>query len=167
MLDSDLFVEPKELLEVKRVQIRAGRANEAVLVKRLAERLQRDLDRQGVSYFCFFFYIYFVLIFYLLVQARVENTILMNYSSGLFRVAGLRSYQGEFTFSGLEDHLFSELRRFRRGKDEVPEELHFLVFVDFLFKRLFLFVISFCTFQPAFTSSTSRLSREFSSSEKR
>ena len=46
MLDSDLFVEPKELLEVKRVQIRAGRANEAVLVKRLSERLQKDLDRQ-------------------------------------------------------------------------------------------------------------------------
>ena len=56
----------KELLEVKRVQIRAGRVNEAVskpfqnilavsifdifffkvLVKRLAERLQKDLDRQ-------------------------------------------------------------------------------------------------------------------------
>ena len=63
----------KELLEVKRVQIRAGRANEAVsqpvtnqlyfqpfqvhfstfsisigkvLVKRLAERLHKDLDRQ-------------------------------------------------------------------------------------------------------------------------
>ena len=59
MLDSDLFVEPKELLEVKRVQIRAGRANEAVLVKRLAERLQRDLDRQGVSYlFCLFVYLF-------------------------------------------------------------------------------------------------------------
>ena len=59
MLDSDLFVEPKELLEVKRVQIRAGRANEAVLVKRLAERLQRDLDGQG------FFYIHFCLFLYL------------------------------------------------------------------------------------------------------
>ena len=54
MLDSDLFVEPKELLEVKRVQIRAGRANEAVLVKRLSERLQRDLDRQGVLYLFLF-----------------------------------------------------------------------------------------------------------------
>ena len=75
----------------------------------------------------------FILIFYLLVPARVENAILMKYSSGLFRVAGLRSYQGEFTFSGLEDHLFSELRRFRSGKDEVPEKLHFLVFADFLF----------------------------------
>ena len=60
MLDSDLFVKPKELLEVKRVQIRAGRANEAVLVKRLSERLQRDLDRQGVFIFIFVcFYIHF------------------------------------------------------------------------------------------------------------
>ena len=59
MLDSDLFVEPKELLEVKRVQIRAGRANEAVLVKRLSERLQKDLDRQEFFLFSFvWFYIY-------------------------------------------------------------------------------------------------------------
>ena len=64
MLDSDLFVEPKELLEVKRVQIRAGRANEAVLVKRLSERLQRDLDRQGVLYlFLFGFFICFYILF--------------------------------------------------------------------------------------------------------
>ena len=39
---------------MKRVQIRAGRANEAVLVKRLSERLQRDLDRQGVLYLFLF-----------------------------------------------------------------------------------------------------------------
>ena len=97
----------------------------------------------------------------------MENMILMKYSSGLFRVAGLRSYQGEFTFSGLEEHLFSELRRFRSGKEEVPEKLHFLVSVDILFKRLFFFVVSISAFQPAFNSSTSRLSREFSSSEKR
>ena len=64
MLDSDLFVKPKELLEVKRVQIRAGRANEAVLVKRLSERLQRDLDRQGVFIFIFVcFYIHFDILF--------------------------------------------------------------------------------------------------------
>ena len=126
---------------------------------------KRPGQARGFIFILFVFVLF--LIFYLLVQARLENTILMKYSSGLFRVAGLRSYQGEFTFSGLEDHLFSELRRFRSGKDEVPEKLHFLVFVDFLFKRLFFFVISFCTFQPAFNSSTSRLSREFSSSEKR
>ena len=58
-LSVETIPETKELLEVKRVQIRAGRANEAVLVKRLAERLQRDLDRQG------FFYIHFCLFLYL------------------------------------------------------------------------------------------------------
>ena len=37
-------------------------------------------------------------------------------------MTGLRGYQGEFTFSGLEEHLFSELRRFRTaGKDELLE----------------------------------------------
>ena len=70
----------------------------------------------------------------------------MKYSSGLFRVAGLRSYQGEFTFSGLEEHLFSELRRFRSGKEEVPEKLHSLVSVDFLFKRLFFLCDKFLHF---------------------
>ena len=58
MLDSDLFVEPKELLEVKRVQIRAGRANEAVLVKRLSQRLQKDLDRQEFFYLVLFGFIF-------------------------------------------------------------------------------------------------------------
>ena len=42
--------------------------------------------------------------------------------NNLCRVTGLRGYQGEFTFSGLEDHLFSELRRFRTSsKDELHE----------------------------------------------
>ena len=36
-------------------------------------------------------------------------------------MTGLRGYQGEFTFSGLEEHLFSELRRFRTGKDDLLE----------------------------------------------
>ena len=54
---------------MKRVQIRAGRANEAVLVKRLSERLQRDLDRQGVLYlFLFVFYICFIFHFLLLIR---------------------------------------------------------------------------------------------------
>ena len=133
---------------MKRVQIRAGRANEAVLVKRLSERLQRDLDRQGVLYlFLFVFYICFIFHFLLLIRTgKGGNTILMKYSSGLFRVAGLRSYQGEFTFSGLEEHLFSELRRFRSGKEEVPEKLHSLVSVDFLFKRLFFLCDKFLHF---------------------
>ena len=68
----------------------------------------------------------------------------MKYSYGLFRVAGLRSYQGEFTFSGLEEHLFSELRRFRSGKDEVPEK--FLFLLTFCLRGRFCFVISFFHF---------------------
>ena len=45
----------------------------------------------------------------------------MKENNNLSRVTGLRGYQGEFTFSGLEEHLFSELRRFRTGKDETHE----------------------------------------------
>ena len=45
----------------------------------------------------------------------------MKENNNLSRVTGLRGYQGEFTFSGLEEHLFSELRRFRTGKDEAHE----------------------------------------------
>ena len=111
----------KELLEVKRVQIRAGRANEAVskplkihiepfqfhfspfiigkvLVKRLAERLQKDLDRQENENISF------------LKRTKRKNC--------LSRATGLRGYQGEFTFCGLEKHLFSELRRFRTSSQD-------------------------------------------------
>ena len=35
----------QELLEMKKFQIRVGRSNEAVLVKRLAERYNKNLDR--------------------------------------------------------------------------------------------------------------------------
>ena len=58
-------------------------------------------------------------------QARDKNILFLKRTKRkniLCRVTGLRGYQGEFTFSGLEDHLFSELRRFRTSsKDELHE----------------------------------------------
>ena len=53
----------------------------------------------------------------------------MKQNNNLSRVTGLRGYQGEFTFSGLEEHLFSELRRFRTGKDETHERDLVKVFI--------------------------------------
>ena len=53
----------------------------------------------------------------------------MKENNNLSRVTGLRGYQGEFTFSGLEEHLFSELRRFRTGKDETHDRDLVKVFI--------------------------------------
>ena len=66
----------------------------------------------------------------------------MKQNNNLSRVTGLRGYQGEFTFSGLEEHLFSELRRFRTGKDETHERD--LVKVFFIFYILLLLDVRLC-----------------------
>ena len=66
----------------------------------------------------------------------------MKENNNLSRVTGLRGYQGEFTFSGLEEHLFSELRRFRTGKDETHERD--LVKVFFIFYILLLLDVRLC-----------------------
>ena len=66
----------------------------------------------------------------------------MKENNNLSRVTGLRGYQGEFTFSGLEEHLFSELRRFRTGKDETHDRD--LVKVFFIFYILLLLDVRLC-----------------------
>ena len=89
----------QELLEVKKLQIRAGRANEAVMVKRLAERQARAQDRCGGCWWSWW------------IQAVVP------------RLAGAGTYQGEFTFHGLEQHLYTELRRAQdQGHQQVKDQ---------------------------------------------
>ena len=98
-------------------------------MKRLAERLQKDLDRQENINQHFFLFLKRMKTdknISFLKRTKTDKNILFlkrtKRKNNLCRVTGLRGYQGEFTFSGLEDHLFSELRRFRTSsKDELHE----------------------------------------------
>merc|ERR1740129_1186755 len=66
----------EELLELKRNQIRAGRANEQLLVKRLSD----------------------------------------SYAKTINELAGLKNYDGPFTFKEFEKYLYSQLRSSQYGR---------------------------------------------------
>ena len=76
----------QELLEVKQLQIRAGRVNEAVMVKRMADRLLPE-------------------------RLNFVGTIWTIFICCSPRFVGLRGYQGDFTFIGMEQHLYRELHK--------------------------------------------------------
>ena len=88
---------------MKKHQIRVGKFNEAVMVKRISEKYNK-VERN------FFIKSYFTFCF-------LQN---------LDRILGMRSYEGDFSFESFERHLYNELGKVKNlefpGKDPLDNK---------------------------------------------